>query len=155
MTDQDRMSRTMKESGMTRPNPHNRYRQVQISTASRGKLILMLYQGAINSLKKAVEMLEKKDYMGKGECIIKAQDIIMELNLALDMSAGEIAQSLRGLYVYMYRRLIDANLQKDTAPIQEAIRIMSNLYEAWEQVVTEKDDGGMGKLQSSRISIVR
>jgi flagellar protein FliS len=71
------------------------------------------------------------------------------------MNAGEIARSMRGLYLYMYRRLIDANLQKDTAPVQEAIRIMSNLYEAWEQVVTEKDDGGMGRLQSSRISIIR
>jgi flagellar protein FliS len=140
---------------MTKPTTHHRYRQVQVSTASRGKLILMLYQGAINALKKAVEMLEKKDYIGKGECIIKAQDIIMELNLALDMNAGEIARSMRGLYLYMYRRLIDANLQKDTAPVQEAIRIMSNLYEAWEQVVTEKDDGGMGRLQSSRISIIR
>ncbi len=140
---------------MTKPNTTSRYRQVQIATASRGRLILMLYQGAITSLKKAVDLLEKKDYMGKGECIIKAQDIIMELNMALDMSAGEIARSLRGLYVYMYRRLIEANLRKDAAPIQETIRIMSNLYEAWEQVVTEKDDGGMGKLRPSRISIVR
>ena len=55
----------------------------------------------------------------------------------------------------MYRRLIEANLRKDAAPIHETIRIMSNLYEAWEQVVTEKDDGGMGKLRPSRISIVR
>jgi len=140
---------------MTRPNTYGRYRQVQIATASRGKLILMLYQGAINSLKKSVELLEKKDYLGKGESIIKAQDIIMELNLALDMSAGEIARSLRGLYIYMYRRLIDANMHKDAVPIQEAIRILTNLYEAWEQVVTEKDDGGMARLQSSRISIVR
>ncbi|OGG46640.1 MAG: flagellar export chaperone FliS [Candidatus Handelsmanbacteria bacterium RIFCSPLOWO2_12_FULL_64_10] len=140
---------------MTKPNTTSRYRQVQIATASRGRLILMLYQGAITSLKKAVDLLEKKDYMGKGECIIKAQDIIMELNMALDMSAGEIARSLRGLYVYMYRRLIEANLRKDAAPIHETIRIMSNLYEAWEQVVTEKDDGGMGKLRPSRISIVR
>lgn len=140
---------------MTKPNTYGRYRQVQIATASRGKLILMLYQGVITSLKKAVDLLEKKDYLGKGECIIKAQDIIMELNMALDMSAGEIARSLRGLYIYMYRRLIEANLRKDAAPIHETIRLMSNLYEAWEQVVTEKDDGGMGKLQPSRISIVR
>jgi flagellar protein FliS len=140
---------------MTKTKPYGRYRQVQIATASRGKLILMLYQGAINSLKKSIELLDKKDYMGKGDCIIKAQDILMELNLALDMSAGEIAHSLRSLYVYMYRRLIDANMNKDTAPIQEAIRIMSNLYQAWEQVVTEKDDGGMNGLQPSRISIVR
>ena len=140
---------------MTKANTYGRYRQVQIATASRGKLILMLYQGAIHSLKKSVDLLEKKDYMGKGECIIKAQDIIMELNLALDMNAGEIAHSLRGLYLYMYRRLIDANMHKDPIPIQESIRILSNLYGAWEQVVTEKDDGGMSHLQPSRISIVR
>lgn len=140
---------------MTKANTYGRYKQVQIGTASRGKLILMLYQGAIQALKKSVDLLEKKDYMGKGECIIKAQDIIMELNLALDMNAGEISGSLRSLYLYLYRRLIDANMRKDPAPIQEAIRILSNLYGAWEHVVTEKNDGGMSQLQTSRISLVR
>ena len=155
MADQDRKSRTAKDPGMSGSNSYGRYRQVQIATASRGKLILMLYQGAINALKKSIELLEKKDYQGKGECIIKAQDIIMELNLALDMSAGEIAQSLRSLYIYLYRRLIHANCEKDVGAIKEAIRIMSNLYEAWELVVNEKDNGGRGRLDRSRISIVR
>ena len=140
---------------MTKQNNFGRYRKVQISTASRGKLILMLYQGAINSLKKSIELLEKKDYAGKGECIIKAQDIVMELNLALDMNGGEIARSLRSLYFYVYKQLIDANIQKDTGLIEESIRILTNLYEAWEQVVKGEMDGGMGGLQGSRISIVR
>ncbi len=54
----------------------------------------MLYQGAIKALKKSIDLIDKKEYGEKGEQLINAQDIIMELNLALDMKTGEIAQSL-------------------------------------------------------------
>lgn len=123
-------------------SPSGQYRQVQITSASRGKLILLLYQGAIKSLKKAAELIDKKDYGGKGECLIKAQDIVMELNLALDLEEGEIALSLRNLYLYIYRRLIDANSNAEKAPVLEALNLLQNLYEAW-MVAVEKTGGNI------------
>ena len=97
------------------PKAYGQYRQVQVNTASPGKLVLLLYQGAIRAMKQGIDMIEKKDFEGKGNALIKAQDIVMELNMALDMQVGgEISNSLRQLYVYIYTRLADANLDLNT-----------------------------------------
>ena len=120
---------------MPQPNVYDQYRQVQISTASPGKLILLLYQGAIKALKKANELIDQKEFGEKGDQLIKAQDIIMELNLALDMKAGEISSSLQQIYMYAYRKLVAANLEVDKDGIQEVIGLLENLYEAWEVAV--------------------
>lgn len=120
---------------MPQPNVYDQYRQVQISTASPGKLILLLYQGAIKALKKANELIDQKEFGEKGDQLIKAQDIIMELNLALDMKAGEISSSLQQIYMYAYRKLVIANLEVDKDGIQEVIGLLENLYEAWEVAV--------------------
>lgn len=120
---------------MPQANVYGQYRQVQINTASPGKLILLLYQGAIKSLKKSIELIDRKEFGEKGDQLIKAQDIIMELNLALDMKAGEISDSLQQLYMYAYRKLVVANLEVDKEAIQEVIDLLENLYAAWEQAV--------------------
>ena len=138
---------------MAHPEAFGQYKQVQVNTASPGKLILMLYQGAISALKKAVDLLDKKDFEGKGECLIKAQDIIMELNMALDMGAGQIASSLRQLYVYIYRRLVDANMNLDQEAIRETIGLLERLYGAWEVAVQETEAGPQADAQASRLSL--
>ena len=124
---------------MPLPNVYGQYRQVQIKTASPGKLILLLYQGAIKALKKAIELIDRKEFGEKGDQLIKAQDIIMELNVALDMKTGEIANSLNQIYLYVYRRLVVANLEIDKDAIQEVISMLENLYEAWEVAVQETE----------------
>lgn len=117
---------------------HNPYSQVQIRTANKGKLIVMLYQGAIRFMKKGVLLLERKDMEGKGRSLIKAQDIVLELLYALDqdmLSKGnELAVNLQRLYLYSYRRLVYANTHADPGPVQEVIGLMTNLLEAWEKV---------------------
>jgi len=129
------------------------YKEVQISTAPRGKLILILYQGAIKALKKSLALIEKNDFEGKGNQLIKAQDIILELNLALDMEAGEIPQSLRQLYLYVYRRLLDANLNVDKEAVNEAIQILETLYEAWEVAIQQVEGNIQGNVTTSSFSI--
>ena len=129
------------------------YKEVQISTAPRGKLILMLYQGAIKALKKSLELIDKKDFEGKGEQLIKAQDIVMELNLALDMEAGEIPSSLRQLYLYVYRRLLNANLNLDKEAVNEAIRILETLYGAWEVAIQKVEGDIKGDVATSSFNI--
>ena len=63
---------------------HRQYSQVQIKTANKGKLIVLLYQGAVRFLLKAAVQLEGKDMEGKGNSLIRAQDIVLELMYALD-----------------------------------------------------------------------
>ena len=139
---------------MVNRHGHGQYRQVQISTASPGKLILLLYQGAIKSLKKSIDLIDKKDYEGKGNCLINAQDIVMELNMALDMNAGEISSSLRRLYFYIYRQLIHANLHLDKEAIRDCIRILEQLYDAWQQAVQQTEGNLQAEASSSRLSVM-
>ena len=117
---------------------HNQYNQVQIKTANKGKLIVMLYQGAIRFMKRALMLLERKDMEGKGKALIRAQDIILELLYSLDQDlldqGDELALNLQRLYLYSYRRLVHANVHLDTDTVNEVIKLMENLLQAWEQV---------------------
>jgi flagellar secretion chaperone FliS len=127
------------------PSAFGQYRQVQVKSASPGKLIVLLYQGAIRAMKQGIDLTKKKDYEGKGNALIKAQDIVMELNMALDMDiGGPISHSLRQLYIYIYKRLLDANMQLNTDYIHECIGIMENLLGAWEMAVQETEGAALG-----------
>ncbi len=124
---------------------YKQYNQVQIKTANKGKLIVMLYQGAIKFMKKALLLMEKKDMEGKGNCLIRSQDIILELLYALDQemldSGNDLARNLQRLYLFSYRQLVQANVKMDPKPIEDVIGIMENLLEAWENVIaTEGKD---------------
>jgi len=116
-------------------NVQNIYKQNQVTTAPKKKLLIMLYDGAIKFLKLAVKAIEEKDNQEANTNIIKAQDIIMEFMTTLDFEAGgEIAQGLYKLYDYMYRRLIDANIKKDVAAIEEVIKYLEELRDTWAQI---------------------
>lgn len=118
---------------------YKQYSQVQVITANKGQLVVMLYRGAIKFMKKALLLIEKKDMEGKGNALIRSQDIILELIYALDQkmldSRNELALNLQRLYLYSYRQLVQANIQMDPKPIKDVIGIMENLLGAWENVI--------------------
>jgi flagellar protein FliS len=121
------------------------YMDSSVSTQDRGKLIIMLYDGAIKFLNIAKDKLAEDDYEQKGLYIGKAQDIVSELNNSLDMDiGGEVSQNLRGLYNFLYRHLSEANIERDVEKIDECIEILDELRDAWEQaaqaVATEGED---------------
>lgn len=121
------------------------YSEVQIKTANKGKLIVLLYQGAVRFMRKAQMQLDDKDMEGKGNSLIRAQDIILELMYALDQKllddGNELAVNLQRLYLYCYRRLIHANTHLDRDAIQEVVGLLSNLLEAWETVSSQSPEG--------------
>lgn len=111
------------------------YQDHSISTQSRGRLIVMLYDGAIKFLKQALEDLQRDDYASKGKNIARAQDILFELNTVLDMEkGGEIAQNLRALYNFMMRHLMQANVRRDERMIKEVISLLEELNQGWRSV---------------------
>ena len=115
-------------------NPYDKYKETQIKTASQGKLIIMLYNGAIKFLTQAKEGMEKNEIEESHNLIVRAQDIIMELLLSLNMNAGELAGKLYNLYLYMNKRLMEANVYKNIEPIDEIITMLTELKEVWTQV---------------------
>lgn len=111
------------------------YQRTAISTQSRGRLIVMLYDGAIKFMKLALQEIEAGNWAAKGQYLSRAQDIIEELNAVLDTEAGgEIARNLRRLYLFMNRRLAQASIKKDPQMIREVITLMEELNQSWKTI---------------------
>lgn len=114
-------------------NPYKQYKKTQIDTANQGKLIVMLYDGAIKFINKAIELMPSKKIEDIHTQILKAQDIISELIVSLNMDVGDISNKLLSIYLYMNKRLIEANLKKDIEPLIEVRKYLTDLREAWEE----------------------
>jgi flagellar protein FliS len=115
-------------------NPYQAYQQNQVNTAMPGELTLMLYNGMIKFLKQAKIAVENKDIPESNRLIQRAQDIVVELMVTLNMDY-EISKELLPLYDYMKRRLIEANMTKDAAILAEIEEMAVSLRETWSQVV--------------------
>ncbi len=110
------------------------YRRAAVRTASKEQLVIMAYEVAVKSLDGAIRAIGERDFEEANRLLQKAQDIVMELMLSLDMEAGgEIAQNLWRLYDYMYFRLVQANVRKDAEMAREVRDMMASLLEAWRE----------------------
>ncbi|MBN2310441.1 MAG: flagellar export chaperone FliS [Candidatus Hydrogenedentes bacterium] len=118
------------------------YKKVDVQTASQGKLIVMLFNGAIQRAEEAKRQLEKGRYEGVHNNLIRAQDIIGELRNALDMKAGEVAGNLDRLYEYFQHLLIKANIRKEPGPAEEAVALMTELRDTWKELFQKLDAEG-------------
>ena len=126
---------------MDTKNPLQAYKQTQIKTANQGRLIVMLYDGAIRSINIALESFEKdaKKLDDISSSIMKAQDIITELMVSLDFDrGGEIAKNLYNLYVFMNRQLLEANIRKDNKPLFNVKNLLCELREVWVEIAKKK-----------------
>jgi len=121
---------------MRAANPWKSYRETATLTAPPGQIVLMLFDGAIRSLERALPGFTNTD-PAEANMIIhnnlqRAQDIIRELNGALNMEqGGEFATNMRRLYDYLERRIWESNVKKNSTGIGEAIRHLSVLRDAW------------------------
>ncbi len=122
-------------------DPYEKYKETQIKTATQGKLIVMLYDGAIKFLNHAKESMHANKIEEAHTKLTRAQDIIMELVLSINLEAGDIAKKLHNLYLYMNKRLMEANMYKKTEPIDEVLKILTDLREVWEQVASQTAPG--------------
>lgn len=120
---------------MNQANAYNVYRNNQVNTASKSKLLLMLYDGAIKNLRLAEMAIEEKDVEKVNKYLGKAQDIIAEFMSTLNFDAGgDIAQGLYQLYDYCFNKLIRANIDKDIQAVVEVRKYMQELRDAWAQI---------------------
>ncbi|CAG4903938.1 flagellar export chaperone FliS [Paraburkholderia saeva] len=121
----------------------NAYARVGVETgvmgASPHRLIVMLYQGARQAIAQARMHLQQGNVPARGEAIGKAIEIIGSgLQQSLNLEAGgEIAERLDGLYAYMARRLLDANIKQNEAMLVEVDGLLATLEEAWIGIAPE------------------
>lgn len=115
----------------------NRYRGVQLNTASPAQLVVMLYDGIFRFVGEADEAFGRNDRARAGERIGRAIAIVDELAATLDTShAPELAENLLALYGFCKRRLFDANLGRDRAALADVVTSLTPLREAWASVAS-------------------
>jgi len=115
-------------------NAYQQYKEKSIQTASPEELTLMLYNGLVKFIMRAIDAVEKQKVEEAHNNIIRAQDIVREFMATLDKKY-EIAVSLELLYDYMLRRLIEANTHKDAAILGEVLDMAKQLRDTWEQAM--------------------
>ena len=127
------------------------YKRQQIMTASPEALTLMLYNGCLKFIKEGAEALAEKNFEAANTSFQKAQNIISEFRITLNMDY-EISHQLMPLYNYAYDRLVEGNMKSDPAIIQEASDIMTELRDAWAQAMkTAREEKGAQGMEGSGI----
>ncbi|MFD0050248.1 flagellar export chaperone FliS [Actinomycetes bacterium NPDC127524] len=115
-------------------NPYQAYQQNSVTTASPGDLTLMLYNGCLKFIILAKKAIAENNIQDKNTNLIKAQKIIQELMVTLNMDV-EVSKDLMSLYDYLNRRLIEANLKSDLAVLQEVEGFVTDFRNTWKEVV--------------------
>lgn len=112
------------------------YKEHAVTTQTPGRLVVLLYEGAVKFLRMAIQDIERNDLTAKGEHIGRAMDIIAELDNVLDMNAGgQVSQNLRSLYDFMIRHLTKAHLANDPKGIKEIIKLLEEINDGWKGIV--------------------
>lgn len=115
---------------------YQKYKTTSVQSASREKILLMLYEGAIKFTKLAIKAIEEKKIADRGVNIGRAFDIIMELNNTLDHKVGgEVATQLEQLYMFMMEQYTKANISGDPEPLKSNLKMLQTLYDGWVQAV--------------------
>ena len=114
-------------------HPYEQYRTTQILSANQGELVVLLYEGALKFLVRAEAELHAGRLEPAHNNLVRAQDIIVELLASLNQEAGNITDSLRDVYLYMHRRLAEANVRKDAKVVTEVVSLLRTLLSAWQE----------------------
>jgi len=121
-------------------NRFQTYKTVDVNTTNRGKIVVMLFSGAITFLNKTKMYMERKDYANKGKFLAKTLDIIDELNISLDLEKGQdVAKNLKSLYAFINRYLSEANIENNVEKIERIITILESLKNAFEEILQKPE----------------
>lgn len=113
---------------------YNAYLRSKVMTATPAELTLMLYEGAIKFVNKAIMSIEKDDVMGAHNNLMKTQRIIEELRASLDHKYP-VANEFDTVYEYILRRLVEANIKKDKDILEEVLEHLRTMRDTWKEVM--------------------
>lgn len=118
------------------------YRQTEVRSRTPLELVVMLYDGAIQSMSAAQDAIGRGDIVARKTAISKALAIISELQSTLNMEqGGEIASSLDELYHWSSARLLDATVQNQAAPIDDVLQVFRTLRDGWSDIAGQGSGG--------------
>lgn len=113
-------------------------------TKNKEEILLMLFEGALISLKIARRGIKEKNPKLKGENISRVLAILTELDSALDREkGGELAENLSGIYSYLMNRLTTANIKNDSEALEEVGQLLGELYEGFKEAAVQMAVGSV------------
>ena len=119
---------------MATPNPYKAYQQNSVTTASPGELTSMLYTGCLKFIGKAKIAMESNQIEERNSNIQKAQNIVRELMVTLNMNY-DVSKNMLSIYEYMNSRLTEANIKNDLAALSEVEDLTLQFRDTWKQVI--------------------
>lgn len=119
---------------MALPGAYAQYNNSKILTASPAELTLMLYDGSIRFCNIAIDAVERKDAAKAHKNIVKVENIIDYLRKTLDMKYP-VAQDFERMYVYLEKRLVEANMKKDKEILEEINSHLHAIRDTWKEVM--------------------
>lgn len=119
---------------MALPNPYAKYNNSKVLTASPAELTLMLYEGAIKFCNIAIVGIEQGDIQKAHTNIRKVEKIVEEFRSTLDTKYA-VAEDFDRVYVYLLKRLLEANVKKDKAILEEVNMHLRSMRDTWKEVM--------------------
>ena len=128
---------------MALPSAYEKYKNSKVMTASPAELTLMLYDGAIKFSNIAIMAIEENNIEKANKNIIKVQRIIEEFRSTLDRKYP-VAQDFDRVYVYLLRRLLEANMKKDKSILEEVNMHLRSMRDTWKEVMRINRENQIG-----------
>ncbi len=113
-------------------NAYNKYKEQSVMTMTPGEMVVRLYDEVIQQLNRAVYFIEENDIQGANLSLQKSQRIINHLKATLDHKY-EISNNLSQLYDFIISRIVQGNIRKEAAPLQEVLPLVEELKDAFAQ----------------------
>ena len=137
-------------------NAYNAYQKTNVSTASQGRLVVLLYEGAVKNLTGAINLFDANEKIKPnnieqyGIYIQKTQAIITELQVSLDMEkGGEIAKNLMSLYIFFNEQLMSATINHDKKILQSVQKMMNDLADSWRTIANSTANAPAAKVNGA------
>jgi flagellar protein FliS len=119
---------------------HTAYQQVQIGSAGPLRIVVLLYEGAIQFSRQALEKFDEPAV--RGHALGRAHSIVSELFATLDHEQGEqIATNLDSLYGFVLDALTRATVDGDRKALRDALNVLKTLLTAW-RTIEARSQGG-------------
>ena len=145
---------------MAYQNAYAAYQKTNVNTASQGRLVVLLYEGAVKHLKAALTLFDEENKIKAGNIeqfgihLQKTQAIITELQVSLDMEkGGDIARNLMSLYVFFNEELMDATISHNKEKIEFVLSKFDELADAWRTIANSTANAPAAKV-SNTLNIV-
>jgi flagellar secretion chaperone FliS len=130
---------------------HAAYQANSIAASKPEEITMMLYNGLVRFITNAKKAIDENNIEETHKNLVRAQDILAEFQASLDMNI-EISKNLFLLYDYMYYRLVEANMKKDSNIVAEVLSMASQLRDTWDQIIKKMKEEVQAPINTNSVN---